>query len=199
MMVLIRLKSSPDLFQVKIAQLVLRNKSMNTLNRRAFLKKIFLVNGLWILWSVPRFAFSKNEISLEVITTFRNFLDVLIPEDMSPSASQVNLDAELLKHAGSVENYSKLIFLGCQWLDLQSNAIFGDKFMRLGFEQKNRVVEILSKNPVGSVPAQFFSRLRRDAFTLYYAKPRSWRGINFPGPTQPLGYPNYYLNPEYER
>ena len=63
-----------------------------------------------------KYSFAKERVNSNTMTTFRHFLDTLIPEDVSPSATQINLDADLLEHAKTIQNYEKLIFRGCNGL-----------------------------------------------------------------------------------
>jgi hypothetical protein len=51
------------------------------------------------------------------------FLDVLLPEDESPSASQLAVDAQILAEAAGNSNVSRLLDTGSAWLDLQAKVI----------------------------------------------------------------------------
>ena len=155
-----------------------------------------LGSGFWVFLGSAKYSFAKERINSNAVMTFRHFLDTLIPEDVSPSATQINLDAVLLDHAKKIQNYEKLIFLGCNWLDLQSDAFYKKKFINLSLVEKDKIVEFASKNRSGSIPAEFFNRVRRDAFTFYYAKPSSWAGLKFSGPPQPKGYIDYQESPK---
>lgn len=167
-----------------------------TILRRSILKTLLLGSSLWVILGSAKYSFARERVNSSTMTTFRHFLDTLIPEDVSPSATQVNLDADLLDHAKIIQNYEKLIFLGCNWLDLQANAFYKTSFINLNSAQKNKVIEVASRSPGDSIPLQFFNRLRRDAFTFYYAKPPSWTGLRFSKPPQPHGYPDYQESPK---
>ncbi len=175
--------------------LLLLEKVM-TILRRSILKTLLLGSSLWVILGSAKYSFAKERVNSNTMTTFRHFLDTLIPEDVSPSATQVNLDADLLEHAKTIQNYEKLIFLGCNWLDLQSDAFYKKKFIELSLTQKDKILEFASKNRSDSIPAQFFNRVRRDAFTFYYAKPPSWTGLRFSEPPQPHGYLDYQESPK---
>ncbi len=41
----------------------------------------------------------------------------------------------------------------------------------------------------------FFTQVREDAFSFYYANPSSWKGLGFDRPPQPLGYADYDREP----
>jgi len=126
---------------------------------------------------------------------FSAFIDTLIPEDSSPSASQLNMDRKLIAHAGNIKNYLKLIQLGCQWLDAQSKASYGKTFMSLKSTQKEAVVQLAENNPTESVSKMFFDRVRADLFRFYYSDPSTWEELGFTRAPQPIGYPEYTKSP----
>ncbi len=167
-----------------------------TILRRSILKAIFLGSGIWVFLGLTKYSFATEKVNSNTMATFRHFLDTLIPEDLSPSATQINLDADLLSHAKTIQNYEKLIFLGCKWLDLQADAFYKTSFINLNSAQKDKVIEVASRSRTDSIPLQFFNRLRRDAFTFYYANPLSWIGLGFSEPPQPHGYLDYQERPK---
>jgi len=171
---------------------------MNPSARRNFLKIFLLHSGFWLLWTNAKISLSKENWSQETALIFRQFLDALIPEDITPSASQVNLDNDLLEHASKIRNYEKLIALGCQWLNSQSNIFYKLPFINLNLEQKNKIVEVASNSHTNTIPGQFFNRIRQDAYIFYYAKPASWQGLIFSRPPQPQGYPDYAESPSHD-
>lgn len=121
------------------------------------------------------------------------FLDTLIPLDETPAASQMNVDKRLLQQAKAVKNYTKLIELGCYWLDLQAQSTYKHHFASLTADKREQIVRVLESVEAGSIPGQFFSRVLSDSFRLYYSSPESWSGLGISAPPQPLGYPNHFL------
>ncbi len=119
------------------------------------------------------------------------FLDTLIPEDMTPSASQLGLHQALIRHAQGVENYTRLLELGCQWLDGQSQMQHRVKFDALPPMRQEGIVVMLEASAKDSIPKMFFDRVLSDLMGLYYAQPASWPGLGIDSPPQPKGYPDY--------
>lgn len=158
-------------------------------------RREFIKNGLQTvsLLSVTTFpvahaalfnkAISPDELSV--------FLDILIPEDVSPSASQLGLEQKLIDLANQIENYPKLLSLGCEWLNLQSEASYKRKFTHLTNNQMISVVQLAENSPSNSIPNLFFNRVRTDLLGLYYAAPLSMVGLAINTSPQPNGYMNY--------
>jgi len=165
--------------------------------RRLFIKRGFksvvFFSGIGRMASA--LAVGKGELSLSALGQFRSFLDTLIPQDTSPSACQLQVDIALLKKAKTIQNYPQLIDLGCQWLLAQSTASFGRPFDSLQLTQKYLVVEAAERSARNSIQRMFFERVLMDAFSFYYANPKSWHGLKFVKPPQPSGYLDYDLMP----
>ena len=161
-------------------------------------RRDFLARGLQslLLAAAPialpeALAVSKDDaLEREV---FRDYLDTLIPADLTPSASQLGMVERLTRHSRTLENYPELIRLGCRWLNEQSVLRFRVSFDRLTPEGREQVVGLAETSASGSVPRQFFDRVKSDLFGLYYAHPASWVGLGFASPPQPRGYPDYRL------
>lgn len=123
------------------------------------------------------------------------FVDTLIPADSTPSASQLGLDAALARHAESVENYTRLLELGCEWLDATAKRLHGVSFAHLKSSLREAVVTLAETSPENSIPRIFFDRVRYDLMGLYYAAPASWDGLGLEAPPQPAGYPDFAKAP----
>lgn len=119
------------------------------------------------------------------------FLDILIPEDTTPSASQLGLHGKLIQHAKGIENYTRLLELGCQLLDGLSQARYRVNFNALAPAQGEPLVMMVEASPKGSIPEMFFTRVLSDLFGFYYSHPASWPGLGLDSPPQPNGYPDY--------
>ena len=50
-----------------------------------------------------------------------------------------------------------------------------------------------------SLPRVFFKAVQYYAFEIYYAHPETWVSLGYPGPPQPMGFPNYAEPPELPR
>jgi hypothetical protein len=133
--------------------------------------------------------------SLRRLEAWRAFVDTLIPADSTPSATQLGLDRALEQHAESIENYPRLLALGCEWLDTTATRLHGASFDRLKLTQQEAVVTLAETSPENSIPRMFFDRVRFDLMGLYYAAPASWDGLGISSPPQPAGYPDFARAP----
>lgn len=120
-----------------------------------------------------------------------SFLDTLIPEDVTASASQLGIHIKIIKHAQSITNYTTLLEIGCQWIDQQASKNFGVLFYKLSDARKFQILVGMENLAKGSIPQLFFERVKSDSFSLYYADPKTWKSLGFSGPPQPMGFPNY--------
>lgn len=125
----------------------------------------------------------------------QSFLDVLIPRDSTPSASDINIDQKLINKASGIANYHRLLVEGTQWLNAQSLKYWGLPFNELSADKKEKLVDAAFKAPVGTLPQVFMTWVRDDAMQLYYSDPRSWPGLAISTPPQPNGYPTAHLKP----
>ncbi len=158
-------------------------------------RREFIKNGLQLasLLSVVKHAnantarFKKDTPSSELSA----FIDTLIPEDSTPSASQLGLEQKLIHLADGIENYPKLLSLGREWLNLQSEASYKRQFTDLTNTQMISVVQLAENNPAHSISNLFFNRVKMDLFSLYYTEPLSMGGLAINSPPQPDGYMNY--------
>jgi hypothetical protein len=119
------------------------------------------------------------------------FLDTLIPADSTPSATQLGLNKALVQHAEKIENYTRLLELGCQWLDETSMKLHGARFDGLSQTRMTAIVTLAEASPDKSIPRLFFERVRFDLMGLYYAMPASWNGLGITSPPQPNGYMDF--------
>lgn len=118
--------------------------------------------------------------------TLAAFLDVLLPRDaLSGSATDLQVDAQLLALAKSDARLARLIGLGCQWLNLTG----GPPFAQLTPEQQIAVVDWMSQSDWNEIPRRFYELVRQLASELYFSDPRSWVGLPIQRPPQPAGYP----------
>ena len=125
------------------------------------------------------------------LTTLTAFIDTLIPADATPSASQLGLEPALRRHAAAIENYPRLLELGCEWLDATGMRLHRAGFAALPATRREAVVTLAETSPTNSIARIFFDRVRFDLFGLYYASPASWEGLGFDSPPQPVGYLNF--------
>lgn len=125
------------------------------------------------------------------LDSFPAFVDTLIPADATPSATQLGLDRALIRHAEGIENYSRLLELGCEWLDQTATTRHGARLHALRADRREAIVTLAESNPPNSIPRMFFERVKFDLLGLYYASPASWNGLGISSPPQPNGYPDF--------
>lgn len=118
-------------------------------------------------------------------------LDTLIPSDTTPGAGAVGLLNQFMALAARDTAFRRLIVDGCRWLDLRARAEFEAPFAELGVVPRESIVEQAATAPARSMPREFFQVAWDEAIFHYYADPRSWPGLGFDRPPQPLGYPDH--------
>lgn len=131
--------------------------------------------------------------------TLTAFIDTLIPADETPAASELGLEARLVKHAGKIENYKPLLDMGCKWLDVQARALRNVDFTQLAQDDRDHIVAMAEASPAGSIPRQLFDHVKQDLFGFYYSHPSIWPSLGFNGPPQPSGYLDYTAPPQRRR
>lgn len=111
-------------------------------------------------------------------------LDHLIPADeLTPSASQLGVDAQLWSEARQDPAYLQLVTFGCQWID----RYHPEGFAGLGDDEREQLLIWMSQAPWESPQRRFFELVRDHAMTLYYARPEARKGSLLEDPPQPVG------------
>jgi hypothetical protein len=165
------------------------------MSRREFIKRgLGSAAVLYCAVELPALQAASPEQSPRRLQSLRAFLDTLIPADSTPSASQLGLEQELLRHAQSIDNYPRLLELGCEWLDDTSLGMYGGAFHRLAPSQMIEVVTLAQSSPADAIARKFFERVRLDLMGLYYAAPASWKGLGVSAP-QPQGHLDFARPP----
>jgi hypothetical protein len=156
-------------------------------------RRLLRIAGLGALWGLFGFkTFRPDPLPPGERATLAAFLDVLIPADESPSATQLDIHLKILRRAEKDVSYWLMLKQGCRWLDKRARDAGRPAFPELAPPQQESLVEQAATNPGAPGIKDFFQTLRDDAFRLYYADPRSWAGLGgYSGPPQPLGFPDY--------
>lgn len=144
------------------------------------------------LLAVPQ-GQSGGKVSLNSLGPY---LDTLLPEDKTPSATGLGVDQALLEAARKKPRFGRLIALGCEWLDQQAKGLGAAEFASLGEMSRATIVAAAEKAPPNSLPHYFFKTTLNFAFQHYYAQPASWQGLGYMGPPQPRGYPDFSQPPK---
>jgi hypothetical protein len=139
--------------------------------------------------NLPLASSSIANASTDIEHTLSVFLDTLIPDDtITPSATAAGVTDDMLALAGKDRLMARLIMLGCQWLDLQTEM----KFSELPADTRERILEWMSHATGNSLPRKFFDITRYMAMGFYYRKPAMWKRLPVTRPPQPLGYPDFH-------
>ena len=125
------------------------------------------------------------------------FLDTLIPADQTPSASQLNVDEDVIDYLAEKSRYKNIVMFGCIWLNEQANKIFSDDFDKIETQEKIEIVQRLEAAKENQTAQFFFHHIKDKAFEFYYSKPQSWIGLGISQPPQPMGYSDYQQQPQY--
>jgi len=146
----------------------------------------WLATWLVGLWHPPATAAAAWERTLPAC------LDALIPADGdNPGALQLGVPQRLAAAAAQDRGYADMLDQFSRWLDAQAKAAGAASFTDLADAERETVLRAAEAAEAGSVPRIAFARLRRDAFTSFYADPRSWPAMGYAGPPQPNGFPDY--------
>ena len=150
--------------------------------------------------AAPSRAASRQSPPLADLT-LKAYVDALIPADeTTPSGTALDVDKQLLIVAKRNRSYLRLLELGLDWLNTQSRTDFGGSFPELNEGKREAIVRQAAAATYGTLPRVFFERTRADAFSFYYSRPESWRGIAYyRGPPQPLGFLDYAKPPRKQR
>lgn len=132
--------------------------------------------------------------TLSPLQSLPAFLDTLLPEDSTPSATQLGVDRRLTAMT-MARRKRRLLIRGCLWLDAQAKERYGQKFHHLGEAGREAIVASAATAPKGSLPHLFFNVFRVDAFNLYYSDAKSWPAFSYEGPPQPSGFPDHSAAP----
>ena len=169
------------------------------LNRRRLLR-LSVFGGIVVgTWALCRRLFWPAPARSPEYQTFAAYLDTLIPEDETPSATQVGVVEKILAKSATQRPYKQLIQNGCAWLDAQAGQYDAAHFAALSEAQREAVVGLAADGQADLLPLRFFRQTQQDAFYYYYAHPHSWPGLGYPGPPQPRGFRDYTHAPRKPR
>jgi hypothetical protein len=137
----------------------------------------------------------KNAEDSESYRALGPYLDTLLPEDLTPSATRLGIDKVAIAQAGASKPFARLLTLGCAWLDAQAKEQGVQEFALLDPKARIAIVSQAEQAAMRSLPRAFFNQTRGFAFHHYYAHPASWKGLGYAGPPQPTGFPDHASPP----
>lgn len=150
------------------------------------------------LWWRSLFAATSTQTSDQdhTYSTLKSYIDVLLPEDETPSASQLGVDIEIIERTTRHPSYNQLLVAGVTWLDKTSDEKFTvPEFVLLSLEQQENIITSMVSARKYSIERLFFEQIRKDSFQFYYAHPESWPGLGFEHSPQPFGFIDYASEP----
>ena len=158
--------------------------------RRHFLRTLVLLGGFLpakVLLALPL----EKQRQTGSLSALPALLDTLLPEDISPSASQLNVGPDLIRAARRESGFERLLILGCAWLNEQAQKQGQPLFEKLDEESRIAIVKTAEQSAGRSLPRVFFNAVQQYAFGIYYAHPETWVSLGYTGPPQPVGFPDY--------
>jgi len=159
---------------------------LKKLTRRELLRLAALAAPL--LTTVPqREASAGIESEDEIPKAFGPFLDTLLPEDETPSATQLGVDRLILEEG----RLGALLGMGCDSLDYAAKSMRGADFASLDQAARIDVVTQIEEFPPHTVAKVFLNRTLDLAYSHYYAQQQAWEGLGFDGPPQPGGFMDF--------
>lgn len=134
-----------------------------------------------------RGAAASAPASLE--PTLAAFVDTLLPaDDLSPAASDLGIAKTMLAESAGDELYTRLITVGCAFLDRAAEGRFDESNARV----REVIVSWMSEADYDEVPRRFYEVIRQRTVELYYSRPEAWGGLPIRRPPQPIGYPDHW-------
>lgn len=118
-------------------------------------------------------------------------LDLIIPQDETPSASALDVHLSLLALSKTIPSYPDLILQGLGWMEQNARQAGFAGFLAMPPAEQETLMTAAFAAPAQSLPQVFAQRLRDDAMTIYYRDPRALVGLGIDGPIQPAGYPDH--------
>lgn len=165
------------------------------ITRRTFIK-LFSFIGLFTVplsnWATA--IKGENRTRLDR-ATLNAYLDTLVPEDQTPSATSLGVAERLLAKAAADSQYYHLLASGFRWLNQQARVLGYGRFPLLPEKMRESVVTKAATSGQNSLTRRFFATTRDDTFFYYYAHPESQTGLAYAGPTQPHGFMDYTEKP----
>ncbi|MEN8259968.1 MAG: gluconate 2-dehydrogenase subunit 3 family protein [Pseudomonadota bacterium] len=154
-----------------------------------------VLGALAPFFPAPTDAARKNR-GPNIATTLSAYLDTLIPRDNSPGALDTGGLEHMLASAEADLKLKVLIQHGTAWLDEHAREAHHKPFSKLDPSAREMIVEAAAQAAKNnSVPRAFFEETRRVAMRHFYAHPSAWPALNYQGPPQPAGFPDYTQPP----
>jgi hypothetical protein len=169
------------------------------IKRRSFIHLLMALGPAYVLRSLWLEAFAMPAKEHDPFRALAPYLDTLIPEDQTPSATQLGVDRDLLEYVEGKRLLRALLQEGCIYLDKMAQTGGVNSFAELDEDAREDIVRLTDEAPRDRISGFFFNFVRDRAFKIYYAHPQSWVGLGIDSTPQPLGYPDYVQAPNFVR
>lgn len=150
------------------------------------------------LCTIPIFSLGATAVDAQsraFVAMMAAVVDLIIPRDATPSASDIGVHNRILDAAQKIPNYSQLLAEGLGWIEQNAQVDFNLPFLGLSTSAQTEIMAVAFEAPPQSLPSVFAHRIRADALKAYYQDARSWTGMGFDQPIQPMGYPDFQNSP----
>lgn len=150
------------------------------------------------LCTIPVFAFGATPVdaqSRDMVAMMAAIVDLIIPRDATPSASDIGVHHRILEAAKEIPNYPQLLAEGLGFIERNAQIGFNASFLELATGAQTEIMAAGFEAPPLSLPFVFADRIRADTLKQYYQDARSWTGMGFDQPIQPMGYPDFQAAP----
>jgi hypothetical protein len=160
------------------------------ITRRLILKQTIAV-PVWSLFATDAPAASLN-LGQDWREVIIDLLDILIPEDTTPSASQLGVHEDIFVNSQTIYNYQLMLQKGAEWLNVNSLKL-GRRtgFVSATFQTQEKLIDAALNSQSHSLPRVFIERVLQDAYMFYYQKQEAYSEIAGMRPIQPFGYPEH--------
>jgi len=140
-------------------------------------------------------------------TVVEEVTSLIIPTDEDPGAREAGLVFELDRIVASSDNLKELYTNGIEWLDYMAERVsHKESFLDLGNDEKIKILKIADSGRSTyiqkvylfirywgtRIARNFFSTIKRQTFEGFYTSEMGWKVIDYQGPPQWSGYPDYY-------
>lgn len=127
--------------------------------------------------------------------SIRLYIDLLIPEDITPGALLMGIDQKIFNKAAEKLYYRQSLRAGLMHINQLAEKINHRPFYALNTSQANDILMLCEKMDKLSAGRILFDALRNDTMSYYYANRKNWKTMCFQGPPQPAGFLNAHLAP----
>ncbi|HMV05551.1 MAG TPA: gluconate 2-dehydrogenase subunit 3 family protein [Accumulibacter sp.] len=139
-------------------------------------------------WSAWRRSPPAESVPMPM-TDLDAWLETLVPaEEDFPGALALGVAARVAAAVARDARYGELVRQGLAWLVEKAGESGERSFAALPAQTREAIVSQAAAAPLGSLARTFFQATLDDALFHAYADPRSWVGIGYAGPPQPLGF-----------